>query len=326
MVEYFPAIEPYKIGLLDVGDGNEMYWETCGNPEGEPVLFLHGGPGSGSSPGQRRLFDPDRFRAVLLDQRGSGRSRPLADDPAVNLNVNTTNHLVADIERLRTHLEIDRWHVVGLSWGTTLSLAYAESFPDRVRGLVLGLVTMTTRREVSWITEGVGRIFPQQWERFSQAVPSEYRSMPLIDAYGEMLNSPDPAVRHDAALEWCLWEDAHVSLTPGHQPWLQFEDPAFRYLFARLVTHYWRNAAFLAEGQLLADAPRLDGIPGTMIHGRYDVSSPLDTAWELNKRWTTGTLNILDDAGHGSQVSFPTAVMAAIANLPPAKTGDMNSL
>lgn len=316
MVEYFPAIEPYKSGLLDVGDGNEMYWETCGNPEGEPVLFLHGGPGSGSSPGQRRLFDPSRFRAVLLDQRGSGRSRPLAGDPAVDLSVNTTSHLIADIERLRTHLQIYRWHVVGFSWGTTLSLAYAESFPERVSGLVLGLVTTTSRREVAWLTDGVGRIFPQQFERFSQAVPAEYRSMPLVDAYGEMLNSPEPVLRDHAAIEWCAWEDAHVSLTPGHQPSWQFEEPAFRYLFARLVTHYWRNGAFLAEGQLIAEAPKLNGILGTMIHGRYDVSSPLDTAWELNKRWATGALHVLGDAGHGSQDSFPAAVLEALARLP----------
>lgn len=316
MAQYFPAIEPNESGLLDVGDGNEMYWETCGNPVGEPVLFLHGGPGSGSSPGQRRLFDPARFRSVLLDQRGSGRSRPIAGGPAVDLSVNTTSHLIADIELVREHLQIDEWHVIGFSWGTTLALAYAESFPERITGLVLGLVTMTTRREVSWITEGVGRIFPQQWERFSQAVPEQYQSMPLVDAYGEMLNSPDPAVRDHAALEWCAWEDAHVSLTPGHKPSPQFEDPAFRYLFARLVTHYWRNGAFLPEGQLLANAPKLNGIPGTMIHGRYDVSSPLDTAWELNKRWMTGALHVLDDAGHGSQESFPSAVLDALARLP----------
>ena len=316
MASYFPATEPNDSGLLDVGDGNEMYWETCGNPDGEPVLFLHGGPGSGSSPGQRKLFDPERFRAVLLDQRGSGRSRPLASDPAIDLSSNTTTHLIMDIERLRAHLQIDRWHVLGFSWGTTLSLAYAEAFPNRIIGLVLGLVTTTSRREVAWLTEGVGRIFPEQWERFADAVTDDYRSLPLVDAYGEMLNASDPAVRHHAALEWCAWEDAHVSLAPGHLPTAQFEDPAFRYLFARLVTHYWRNGAFLPEGQLLADAPRLNGIPGTMIHGRYDVSSPLDTAWQLNKRWTTGALQVLDDAGHGNQDSFPAAVMAAIANLP----------
>lgn len=293
-----------------------MYWETCGNLEGEPVLFLHGGPGSGSSTGQRRLFDPARFRSVLLDQRGSGRSQPLAGDPAVDLSVNTTHHLIADIELLRNHLQIEKWHVVGFSWGTTLSLAYAESFPERIGGLVLGLVTTTSRREVAWITEGVGRIFPQQWERFSQAVPQEYRSIPLIDAYAEMLNSSDRAIRDHAAIEWCAWEDAHVSLTPGHQPSARFEDPAFRYRFARLVTHYWRNGAFLPEGQLIADAPKLNDISGTMIHGRLDVSSPLDTAWELNRLWTTGTLQILDDAGHGSEDSFPAAVIGALARVP----------
>lgn len=315
-MQYFPAIEPNDSGWLEVGDGNLMYWETCGNPAGHPVLFLHGGPGSGSSERHRRLFDPERFRSILIDQRGSGRSRPLADDPNVDLATNTTAHLLADIEALRIHLGVDGWHVVGFSWGTTLALAYAQAHPERVSGLVLGLVTTTSRRDVAWITEGVGRIFPKEWERFSKAVPQEFIGLPLVDAYGEMLNSPDLALRTHAALEWCAWEDAHVSLSPDHTPSARFEDPAFRYLFARLVTHYWRNGAFLPEGILVEKAPVLDGIPGAMIHGRYDISSPLDVAWEIHRRWTTCTLTVLHDAGHGGQQSFPDAVLSALAELP----------
>jgi proline iminopeptidase len=315
MAEFFPPIEPYDSGMLDVGDGQRMYWETCGNPTGKPVLFLHGGPGSGSSPGQRRLFNPATYRAVLLDQRGSGRSRPLAGDPAVDLDTNTTHHLIADIELLRVHLEIEQWHVLGFSWGTTLALGYAQAHPERVSALVLGLVTTTSRREVAWLTEGVGRLFPEQWARFTAAVPAPYRSLPLVDAYAEMLNSAEAQVRDHAASEWCAWEDAHISLGPDHAPNPRFDDPAFRYLFARLVTHYWRNGAFLEEDQLLRDAGTLDGIPGVLIHGRYDVSSPLETAWRLSQAWPTSELQVLDDAGHGSQESFPSAVLRALADL-----------
>ncbi len=211
----FPATEPYDSGLLDVGDGHEVYWECCGNPDGRPLVYLHGGPGSGATPGQRRFFDPALYRAVLFDQRGSGRSRPLASEPAADLSANTTAHLVADIERLRELHRIEKWTAFGLSWGTTLGLAYAQAHPRRVDALVLGLVTTTSRREVEWLTHDVGRIFPEEWERFAAGVPEALRHLPLVDAYAELLFDPDPAVRDHAAREWCAWEDAHVSLTPG---------------------------------------------------------------------------------------------------------------
>jgi proline iminopeptidase len=174
---------------------------------------------------------------------------------------------------------------LGLSWGTTLGLAYAQAHPGRVAALVLAAVTTTSRREVEWITHEVGRLFPEAWERFAAAVPDALRRLPLVDAYAALLADPDPAVRERAARAWCAWEDAHVSLTPGHRPNPRYADPAFRLRIARLVTHYWRHAAFLAEDQLLRDAPRLDDIPGVLIHGRYDVSSPLETAWRLARRW-----------------------------------------
>jgi len=315
MQDRFPAIEPYDSGMLDVGDGHRVYWECCGKPEGKPALYLHGGPGSGCTPGQRCFFDPRVYRAVLFDQRGSGRSRPLVDEPDADLRANTTAHLIADIEALRQHLGVDRWTVLGLSWGTTLGLAYAQAHPRRVDALVLALVTTTSRREVEWLTRDVGRIFPQQWDRFAAAVPPALRHLPLVDAYAALLFDPDLAVRAHAAREWCAWEDAHVSLAPGHQPNPRFEDPEFRLRFARLVTHYWRHAAFLEEDQLLRDAPTLDGIPGVLIHGRYDVSSPLETAWRLSRRWATSRLQVLDDAGHGGGDTFISSVVGALSDL-----------
>lgn len=290
-----------------------MYFECVGQPGGKPALFLHGGPGSGCSLGARRYFDPAVHCAVLFDQRGAGRSRPSASEPDADLRTNTTAHLIADIERLREHLALERWTLFGVSWGTTLALAYAQTHPQRVSGLLLALVTTTSRREVDWITRGVGRIFPREWQRFADAVPSPLRSLPLVDAYAMLLADPDRDVRERAARAWCAWEDAHVSLAPGHVPNPRFDDAEFRLRFARLVTHYWRHAAFLEDEQLLRDAPILDGIPGVLIHGRYDVSSPLETAWRLSQRWSTARLQVLDDAGHGGGDSFTAAVTDALS-------------
>ncbi len=304
--------EPYNSGMLDVGDGQQVYWECHGNPDGRPAIYFHGGPGSGFSRRTRRMFDLDAYRVVMFDQRGCGRSRPLANAADADLTANTTHGLIADIELLRDKLGVDRWTILGLSWGTTLGLAYAQAHPDRVAAAVLGLVTTTSRREVEWITEGVGRIFPREWERFAAAVPDHLRDRPLVDAYADLLFDPDPDVRAHAATEWCAWEDAHVSLAPGHQPNPRYQDPEFRLLFARLVTHYWRNAAFLEENQLLRDAATLNGIPGVLIHGRFDVSGPLETAWHLSQRWASSRLQVIDDAGHGGG-GLGAAIEAALA-------------
>lgn len=312
MSKQFPAIEPFDSGMLDVGEGHRVYWECCGNPLGKPALYLHGGPGAGCSAGQRRFFDPGLYRAVLFDQRGSGRSRPLANEPDAQLSANTTAHLISDIEVLREVLGVERWTILGLSWGTTLALAYAQVHPKRVSAMVLGFVTTTSRREVQWMTEDVGRIFPREWDRFASAVPVHLRHLRLVDAYATMLVDPDPAVRDHAAREWCTWEDAHVSLTPGSTPNPRYQDPEFRLRFARLVTHYWRNAAFLEENQLIRDAARLDGIPGVLVHGRFDVSGPLVTAWELSRRWRSSRLHILDDAGHGGGNEFMPLALRAL--------------
>jgi proline iminopeptidase len=221
----YPEIEPYETGVLEAGHGHRVYWEVCGNPNGKPAIFLHGGPGSGCSAGQRRFFDPDAYRVVLFDQRGAGRSRPLASDSAADLRTNTTPHLIADIELLRRHHRVESWTMLGMSWGTTLGLAYAEAHPQRVNALVLAAVTTTSRREVQWVTHDAGRIFPQAWDRFVSAVPQTMRHLPLVDAYAALVLDSDPSVHDRAARDWCTWEDAHVSLTPGHTPNPHFEDP-----------------------------------------------------------------------------------------------------
>ncbi|GAA2149919.1 prolyl aminopeptidase [Glycomyces algeriensis] len=311
MTALYPPIEPYEHGMLAVGDGNHVYWETSGNPAGKPALVLHGGPGSGAGPFWRKLFDPAAYRIVLLDQRGCARSTPDAADPRTSLAANTTAHLIADIELLREHLGIDRWLVLGGSWGVTLALAYAEQHAARVSELVLFSVTNTTRREVEWITRDMGRVFPEAWARFSGVVPESERDGDLAQAYARMLADPDPAVRERAALEWCRWEDVHVSTAPGHRPNPEFEDPRFRMRFARLVTHYWANAAFLEDGALLRDAGKLAGIPGVMVHGRMDISGPADIAWKLAQVWTDAELVLVGDEGHG--LSGDTTIEAVLA-------------
>lgn len=310
MTGCYPVIEPYDSGMLGVGDGNEVYWEVCGNPGGKPAVVLHGGPGAGCTPGQRRYFDPDAYRIVLFDQRGCGRSTPHASDPAVSLAANTTHHLVADIEVLRRHLGIERWLVCGGSWGSTLGLAYAETYPDRVSEAVLFCIVTTTHREVRWVTQDMGRVFPAEWERFRDGVPEPERHGDLVEAYRRLLHNPDPAVRDQAARDWCAWEDTHVATYPGHQPYPRFTDPVFRMAFARLVTHYWRHAAWLADGALLRDARKLAGIPAVLIHGRLDISGPPDIAWKLAQAWPGSQLVLLDQAGHGGP-DLITALVAA---------------
>jgi proline iminopeptidase len=318
----YPAIEPYDTGMLDVGDGHRVYWECCGNPAGKPALYLHGGPGSGFSPGQRRFFNPSAYRVVLFDQRGCGHSRPLASAPDADLSANTTAHLIADIEALRRLHGIEHWTILGMSWGTTLALAYAQTHVDRVDALVLALVTTTSHRDVAWITRDMRRIFPREWQRFANAVPDALRHLPLADAYATLLFDAQPAVQDHAAREWCAWENAHVSLAPGHQPNPRYDDPIFRLQFSRLVTHYWRHGAFLDDDQLLRDAAKLNGIPGVLIHGRYDVSSPLDVAWRLSQLWSTCELRVLDDAGHGGGGIFVTEVVNALNRLAASHMAD----
>lgn len=309
----YPPTEPAGQGMLAVGDGNTIFWQVHGNPDGRPAVCLHGGPGSGCSGWWARFFDPARYRIVLMDQRGCGRSLPNAGDPTTDLATNTTQHLIADLERLREHLGIERWLVFGGSWGSTLGLAYAQAHPDRTERLVLFSVVTTTRREVDWITRQMGRIFPAQWARFRDGVPADDRDGNLADAYARLLADPDPAVRDRAARDWCDWEDTHVAIRADHKPDPRFADPALRMTFARLVTHYWRHAGFLEEDVLIREAWRLDGIPGVLVTGRLDVSSPSDIAWHLAQRWRGAELVVVDDAGHGT--GYPSMSQAVVGAL-----------
>jgi proline iminopeptidase len=309
-----PEIEPYAHGMLAVGDGNHLYWETWGNPAGKPAVVLHGGPGSGCTPGWRRFFDPTAYRVVLFDQRGCGRSTPHASDPSVDLSTNTTHHLLADIERLRRQLDIERWLVFGGSWGSTLGLAYAETHPERVSELILFSVVTTTHREVAWVTRDMGRLFPAAWARFRDGVPAADRDGNLAAAYSRLLEHPDPVVREQAARDWCAWEDTHVSLVPGYEPDPRYGDPAFRMAFARLVTHFWRHAAWLEDETLLREATNLAGIPGILVQGKLDVSGPPDIAWQLAQRWPDAEFILIDEAGHGAGDSGMDGILSAATN------------
>jgi proline iminopeptidase len=295
----YPDVDPYDWGMLEVEDGNRVYWEACGNPKGKPAVVLHGGPGSGCTPQWRRFFDPKAYRVILFDQRGCGRSLPHASEFTTDLVANTTQHLIADVERLRVALNVEQWLVFGGSWGTTLALAYAERYRGRVSEMVLFSITTTGRREVDWVTRHAGRFFPKAWERFRDGVPLAERDGSLVDAYARLLHDPDAAVREKAAKDWCAWEDSHVAVSADHRPDPRYDDPRFRMAFARVVTHYWRHTAWLGEGLLLRRAAELAGVPGVLVHGRLDVSSPPDIAWALARAWPGSELTLIDNAGHG---------------------------
>jgi proline iminopeptidase len=293
MRDLYPPIEPYDHGWLDVGDGHRVYWELCGNPEGKPAVFLHGGPGGGCSPAQRRLFDPRRYRILLFDQRGCGRSTPHA-----SLEANTTWHLVADIEQLREMLGVERWLVFGGSWGSTLALAYAQTHPERVSELVLRGIFTLRRAELLWYyQEGASWLFPDKWERFLAPIPPEERG-DLMGAYRRRLTHADHNVRAEAARAWSLWEGETITLLPNQDFTDQFGDEHYAIAFARIENHYFVNAGFFEEGQLIRDAHLLENIPGVIIQGRYDVATPAATAWELHKAWPEARFVLVPDAGH----------------------------
>ena len=295
---------------MQVGHGHEIYWEISGKPDGKPAVILHGGPGTGSSPRHRRMFDPDKYMIVQFDQRSCGRSLPSASDRQIDLSANTTQHLIADIEQLRHTLGVDEWLVWGGSWGTTLGLAYTEAHPDSVSELLLGSVVTTTHDEVEWVTRTMGRVFPERWEAFVSVLPPESRDGNLAAAYNELLIDPDPAVHQPAALAWCDWEDTHVSIVNGYEPFFVNQDPTFQLCFARLVTHYWSNAAFLDDNQILRDAGKLAGKPVFMAHGRRDISSPAGIPVALATSIPDAVLFIAEDEGHGgpSQSTWLSAV------------------
>lgn len=312
-------VEPYEHGMLAVGDGHQVYWESCGHPQGKPAVVVHGGPGSGCTPWQRGLFDPAAWRVVLFDQRGCGRSAPHASAPGADLACNTTWNLVDDMEALRRHLAIDRWMVLGGSWGSTLALTYAERFPERVTEMVLFGVTTGRRAEFDWLFRGgVAAFFPEQWERLRRAAPLAAADRDVVDACHRLLFDPDPAVRRKAAFEWCLWESATPEWPPKAGLAARFEDPAYALAFARLVTHYVRHDAWLDDGCLLAGAGALAGIPGVLVNGRYDFQAPIANAWELSKVWPRAEVVIVDDAGHAGD-GISRELMRAVERFVPGR-------
>ena len=305
MRSLYPDIEPYDSGLLPVDERHTLYYEQCGNPGGKPVVMLHGGPGAGCGAKMRRFHDPAHYRIVLFDQRGSGRSTPHAD-----LVGNDTWSLVADIEKLRQHLGIERWQVFGGSWGSTLALAYAETHPQRVSELVLRGIFMLRRWELQWFyQEGCSRLFPDAWEQYLAPIPVVERG-DLISAYYRRLTSPDEATRLAAARSWSVWEAA-TSLLLQDADFIQgHEDPHFALSFARIENHYFVNGGFFeVEEQLLRDAHRLHGIPGAIVHGRYDVVCPLQNAWDLHKAWPQAKLVITPGSGHSAFEPENTAAL-----------------
>ena len=289
----YAPISPHESGMLDVGDGHEIYWEVSGNPTGKTAVFLHGGPGGGCYADHRRLFDPSHYRIVLLDQRGCGRSRPLN-----GLEANTTQHLVADLEALRTHLNIDSWLVLGGSWGATLALLYAQKYPARVSALILRGVFTARQREVDWLYKhGASALFPEAWEKFVGFIPLEERD-DLVAAYHRRLNRGERADRMEAARSWCAWEGALMTLAPRTSYEPGHGDATLA--LARIETHYFVHHSFLREGEIMANAHLLRDIPGVIVQGRYDVVTPPTTSFELHLMWPASRLDIVPDAGHAT--------------------------
>ncbi len=289
----YPEIEPYETGMLDTGDGHQVYWELAGNPSGKPVVYLHGGPGAGAPTSARQYFDPARYRIVVFDQRGCGRSLPHA-----SLENNTTWHLVADMERLRTMLGIEKWVIFGGSWGSTLALSYAQTHPTRVSALVLRGIFMLRRMELEWFYQsGASFLFPDHWEKFLAVIPLSERG-DMMSAYQRRLTHADESVKLEAAKAWSIWEGSTSTLVPDPKLVERTDDDRFAVAFARIENHYFVHGGWMNDGQLIRDAANLAGIPGVIVQGRYDVVCPAVSAWELHKAWPESQLTIVEDSGH----------------------------
>lgn len=308
MRDLYPPIEPYRTGYLQVSQLHRIYFEESGNPNGKPVVFLHGGPGGGSQPVYRQYFDPTKWRIILFDQRGCGRSTPHAE-----LRENTTWHLVADIETLRQHLDIDKWTVFGGSWGSTLSLAYAQTHPGRTQALILRGIFMLRQKELQWFyQEGTSYIFPEAWQAYLQPIPQAERG-DLIAAYYKRLTHSDPQIRTQAARAWSIWEGSTSKLFPDPNAANHFGDARFAEAFARIECHYFVNQGFFeSEDQLLKNIDRIRHIPGVIVQGRYDVVCPMVTAWELHQAWPEAESIVVADAGHSiSEPGIRSALIEA---------------
>jgi len=291
----YPEIEPYESGMLDVGDGHSLYWELCGNPDGKPVVFLHGGPGGASGPDHRRQFNPEKYKILVFDQRGCGNSTPFA-----SLENNTTWDLVEDIEKLRTEVaKVDKWQVFGGSWGSTLALAYAQKYPERVTELVLRGIFMFDQYELDWLYKkgGASALYPDKWDDFEGFIPEDERG-DLLQAYRKRLTSDDPEVQVAAAKAFAIWEGHVVTLLPNEHVLEEFTEPKKAVAIARIENHYMINKGWFEEGQLLAGAPKLKGIPGVIVQGRHDCCTPPRAAWALKQAWPEVELNIVPDGGH----------------------------
>jgi proline iminopeptidase len=296
MRAFYPPISPHETGMLDVGDGHQIYWEVSGNPAGKPAVVLHGGPGAGTVPTQRQHFDPEAYRIVLFDQRGAGRSTPHVSSPDHHLASNTTWHLVADMEKLRTHLGISRWQLFGGSWGATLALAYAQTHPSRVSSIILRGVFTLRQLELDWLYGGgAAHLFPDAWARFVEPVPEAERS-DMVAAYHRLVFSPDPAVSTPAALAWSRWEGATVSTQVNSGS--GYGEEKFAVSFARIALHYFVHKGWLTDGQLIRDVDKIADIPCAIINGRYDLVTPLITAFDLARCWPAAEGTVLNFAGH----------------------------
>jgi proline iminopeptidase len=290
---WYPDIQPFDSGMLDVGDGHRVYWERVGTKGAKPAVFLHGGPGGATSPKQRRVFDPKLYDVILFDQRGCGKSTPNA-----SLEANTTWHLVEDIERLREMCGFDKWQVFGGSWGSTLALAYAETHPQRVSELIVRGIYTLTRAELEWYYQcGVSEMFPDKWERFVAPIPEEERG-DMMAAYRKRLTGTARAKQIEAARAWSLWEGETITLLPDPETSGKFGEDEFALAFARIENHFFVHAGWLEEGQLIRDAHKLKGIPGVIVHGRYDMPCPAKYAWALHKAWPDADFHLIEGAGH----------------------------
>jgi len=292
--ELYPEIQPIESGLLKLDDIHTMYWEVSGNPQGTPVVFLHGGPGAGTTPTHRRFFDPAHYRIVLFDQRGAGRSLPLGET-----RQNTTPHLIRDIEELRRHLDIERWLVFGGSWGSTLALAYTEAHPERAIGLVLRGIFLCRKSEIDWFLYGVRSIYPEPWRTFAEFLPGEERD-DLLGNYHKRLMDPDPTVHMPAARRWSVYEGSCSTLLPSPETVAAFGDDRMALGLARMEAHYFVNDIFLPKDSLLENLARIRHLPAAIVQGRYDVVCPIATADELHRAWPEARYQVVADAGHSA--------------------------